>query len=109
MSIGAAGPLCAGAIDCTVVRVVAIDRMDGAGDEKVLSLPPSVFVAVPLVPAPEGAASDRAVSACVAKVGARDLLPIWLSWEIECLLWERELCLDLWDDKGVEEVRWPLL
>ena len=106
---------CAGAaIDWTVVRVVAIDRIDGAGDEKVLSLPPSVLVvAVAPVPAPEGAASERAVSACVARVGAFDLFPpVWLSWEMEmeCLLWDcdRELCLDLCEVVlGVENERWP--
>lgn len=65
-----------GAIDCTVVRVVASDRTDGAGDEKVLSRPPSVRGAVWLVPAPDGAASERVVSAVVAKVGALDLLGI---------------------------------
>ena len=92
--------LAGAAIDCTVVRVVAMERTDGAGDENVLSLPPSVLVvAVAPVPAPEGAASERAVSACVASVGAFDLFPpFWLSWEMEmeCLLCEceKELCLD---------------
>lgn len=76
---GAVGLLCAGAMDCTVVSVVVIDRTDGAGEENVLSLPPSVFGAVALVPAPEGAASDMAVSACVANVGALDLVNVWLS------------------------------
>jgi hypothetical protein len=71
--------LCPGARDWTVVRVVVMDRTDGAGDENVLSLPPSVLGAVALVPAPDGAASDSAVSACVANVGALDLLPVWLS------------------------------
>ncbi len=94
--------LCAGAAtDCTVVKVVAIDRIECAGEEKVLSLPPSVFVvAVAPVPAPEGAAIEWAVSACVARVGALDLWPpIWLSCEMETdrLLCDRdsELCLDL--------------
>ena len=87
--------------DWTVVRVVAMERMDGAGEENVLSRPPSVRGAVALVPAPEGASSDRAVSACVASVGALDLLPVWLSWEMdtECLLWERELCREHCEDK----------
>jgi hypothetical protein len=77
-----------------VVRVVAKERTDGAGEEKVLSLPPSVLAAVALVPAPDGAASDMIVSALVARVGALDLGWIWLSWDIEteCLLWESELC-----------------
>ena len=98
-------------MDWTVVSVVAMDRTECAGDENVLSLPPSVFAAVPLVPAPDGAASERAVSAWVARVGALDLLHVWLSWEIEteCLLCETELCLDLWDDNGVEWERWAPL
>ena len=107
---------CVGAaIDWTVVRVVAIDRIEGAGDENVLSLPPSRVVAVAPVPAPEGAASERAVSAWVARVGALDLLPpVWLSceMEIECLLWDcdSELCLDLWEVvTGVEKDRWPFV
>jgi hypothetical protein len=103
-------------MDWTVVRVVAIDRIEGDGDENVLSLPPSVLVvAVAPVPTPEGAASDRAVSACVANVGALDLLPpVWLSWEmeIECLLCDcdTELCLDLCEVvTGVEKERWPFV
>ena len=99
-----------------MVNVVAIDRIECAGEENVLSLPPSVFVvAVAPVPAFEGAASDIAVSACVAKVGALDLLPpFWLSCEMETerLLWDRdrELCLDLCEVViGVENERWPLV
>jgi hypothetical protein len=87
-----------------------MERTDGAGEENVLSWPPSVRGAVALVPAPEGASSDTAVSAWVARVGALDLLPVWLSWEmeIECLLWERELCREYCEDKWVEKDRWPL-
>lgn len=58
----------AGAADCIVVRVVVNDRTDGAGEEKVLSLPrrkltphPTVaFVASPEEGACEGAASECA-------------------------------------------------
>src|ERR1700761_4555123 len=108
---------CAGAaIDWTVVRVVAIDRIEGAGDENVLSLPPSVLVvAVAPVPTPEGAASERAVSACVASVGARDLFPpVWLSCEMEMefLLCDcdSELCRDLCEVvAGVVKERWPFV
>lgn len=87
-----------------------MDLIDGAGEENVLSLPPSRVVAVVPVPAPEGAASEWAVSACVARVGALDLLPVWLSCEIEmeCLLCDcdSELCLDLWEVvMGVEKER----
>lgn len=79
-----------------MVKVVAKERTEGAGEEKVLSLPPSVLAAVALVPTPDGAASDMKVSAFVARVGALDLGWNWLSWEIEteCLLWDKELCRD---------------
>lgn len=103
-------------MDCTVVSVVAMDRIECAGDENVLSLPPSVLVfAVTPVPAPERAASEWVVSACVARVGALDLLPpVWLSCETEAerLLCEcdSELCLDLWEVvRGVENERWPFV
>lgn len=49
-----------------------MERMEGAGEENVLFRSPSVLVVVPIVPTPEGAASDIAVSAVVANVGARD-------------------------------------
>lgn len=103
--------VCEGAaIDWTVVSVVAMLRTEGAGEENVLSRPPSVRGAVALVPAPDGASSDSAVSACVASVGALDLFPDWLSWEMdtECLLWDMELCRERWEDRGVEKERWPL-
>jgi hypothetical protein len=67
-----------GAVDWTVVNVVVKDRTDGAGDEKVLFLSPSVLAAVALVPAPEGAWSELVVSAVVANVGARDF--VWPCW-----------------------------
>lgn len=38
-----------GAAECTVVRVVVIDRIEGAGDEKVLPSPPP-WVLNPSVP-----------------------------------------------------------
>ena len=57
----------AGVVDCIVVSVVVIERRDGAGEEKVLSLSPSVRATVLLVPAP-----DTVVSAVVPRVGARD-------------------------------------
>ena len=77
-----------GAADCTVVSVVVIDRSDGAGEENVLFRSPSVLGAVALVPAPEGAPSETAVSAVVASVGARDFCCACPSFEIatECLL-----------------------
>jgi hypothetical protein len=62
----------AGVADWTVVRVVVIERREGAGEENVLFLSPSVRGAVALVPAPEGAFSEMAVSAVVARVGALD-------------------------------------
>lgn len=61
-----------GAVDCTVVKEVVSERTDGAGEEKVLFLSPSVLGAVALVPAPDGAWSEFVVSAVVARVGARD-------------------------------------
>ena len=87
-----------------------MDRSDGAGEEKVLFRSPSVLGAVALVPAPEGALSEIAVSAVVARVGARDLGCVWPSCdiEIECLLCENELCRDRWEERGVEKERWPL-
>ena len=54
------------------MRVVVIDLREGAGEEKVLFRSPSVRGAVALVPAPEGATSDIAVSAVVARVGGLD-------------------------------------
>lgn len=95
-------------MDWTVVKVVANERTEGAGDEKVLSRPPSVLAAVALVPTPEGAASDMIVSAFVARVGALDFGWISPSWEAEteCLLWDSELCRDRWDEMGVERETW---
>lgn len=61
-----------GAVDWIVVSVVVIERRDGAGEEKVLFRSPSVRGAVALVPAPEGARSEMAVSAVVARVGGLD-------------------------------------
>jgi hypothetical protein len=61
-----------------VVRVVVMERSDGAGDENVLLRSPSVRAAVPLVPTPDGATSECVVSAVVARVGARDLGWPWL-------------------------------
>lgn len=63
----APGPFSTGVVDCIVVRVVVNDLSDGAGEEKVLSLSPSVRATVLLVPAP-----DTVVSAVVPNVGARD-------------------------------------
>lgn len=57
-----------------VVKVVVMDRSDGDGEEKVLSLSPSVRAAVAVVPAPDLAVSEMVVSAVVAMVGARDLV-----------------------------------
>lgn len=61
-----------GVVDCIVVRVVVMLRSDGAGEEKVLSLSPSVRATVLLVPAPDRPVSECVVSAVVASVGARD-------------------------------------
>lgn len=95
------------AADWIVVRVVVMLRTEAGAEEKVLLWSPSVLAAVADVPAPEGAWSDVAVSAVVARVGARDFG--WtapLSWEMvaECLEmdWERELCRDCWEESGVE-------
>ena len=70
------------AIDWIVVRVVARERTEGAGDEKVLSLPrrnSTPPFAVRLVPAMEEAPCDGAVdldvSFSVDMVGAMDLPP----------------------------------
>jgi hypothetical protein len=79
-----------GAVDWTVVRVVVMERRDGAGEENVLFLSPSVRAAVALVPAPDGARSDIAVSAVVPSVAGRDLVWIWLSREGDR---ERLLCV----------------
>lgn len=62
-----------GVVDCIVVNVVVIDRSEGAGEEKVLSLSPSVRAAVAVVPTPDLLVSDMVVSAVVPNVGARDL------------------------------------
>lgn len=66
-----------GAADCTVVKVVAKDRTDGAGDENVLPSPPPCVLmpppAVASVPALEYPASEIAVSPFVEMVGAFDL------------------------------------
>jgi hypothetical protein len=99
------------AADWMVVSVVVIDLTDAGGEEKVLLWSPSVLAAVAEVPAPEGAWSDTAVSAVVARVGARDfgcpLAALSLETEVECLLmlWDREECRDLWDEIGVVKGR----
>jgi hypothetical protein len=80
--VGAVGA----AADCIVVSVVVNDRIDGAGDEKVLSFPRPVLIphpAVPAVPPPDDAACDCAVSECVTSVhivAAVDLFPIVGGW-----------------------------
>lgn len=65
-----------GAVECTVVRVVVIDRIEGAGDEKVLPSPPPWVLnpSVPVVNVPvlEYAASENAASSLVEMVGAAD-------------------------------------
>jgi hypothetical protein len=59
-----------------VVRVVVIDRIEGAGDEKVLPSPPPCVLnpSVPVVnvPALEYAASENVASPVVEMVGAAD-------------------------------------
>ena len=69
-----------GAVDCIVVKVVVIERTDGAGEENVLPSPPPTPLelipppSVAVVPALEGAASELIVSGFVDSVGAIDLL-----------------------------------
>ena len=65
---GAAGK----AAEWIVVSVVVMLRTDAGGEEKTLLWSPSVLAAVAEVPAPDGAWSEIAVSAVVARVGARD-------------------------------------
>ncbi len=90
------------------MRVVVKERTDGAGEEKVLFLSPSVLAAVALVPAPDGAWSELVVSAVVARVGARDFgCAGSCEIDMECLLCDMELCRDRWEDKGVE--RFPFV
>ena len=97
-----------GAADWTVVRVVANERTDGAGDENVLPSPPSALAAVPLVPAFDCAASDTAVSPLVDIVGALDLLLVaggaFPSLEVgrDCLLWAGDCA-----EEGVAKERLP--
>jgi hypothetical protein len=75
-------PFGTAAADCMVVRVVVKERIDGAGDENVLSAPLPVLGPPPTVaavPAPEEApcdwaASERAMRS-VDTVGATDLFP----------------------------------
>ena len=83
-----------GAWDWMVVKVVVIERTDGAGEEKVLFRSPSVLAPVVPVPAPDVATSEIAVSAVVPNVGALDLGCAEMSYETECLLCEIELCRD---------------
>lgn len=68
-----------GAAECTVVKVVANERIEGAGDEKVLPSPPSCALnpSVPVVrvPAFEYAASEKPASPVVETVGAVDFAP----------------------------------
>ena len=67
-----------------MVKVVAKDRTEGAGDENVLpSPPPCVLIpppAVAIVPAFEYAASETAVSPLVEMVGAFDLALVAGTW-----------------------------
>lgn len=75
-------PFCAlynwveGAAECTVVRVVANERTEGAGDENVLPSPPPCVLnpSVPVVrvPALEYVASEYPASPFVEMVGAAD-------------------------------------
>lgn len=95
-----------------MVKVVVRDRTEGAGEENVLSLPPSVFAAVPLVPAFENAASDAAVSPFVDTVGAADFIPLGggpsCDGGTELLLAVEAVYPDLSDERGSEKDRWPL-
>lgn len=96
-----------------MVKVVASDRTEGAGDEKVLPSPPpmplelTVAPNVAVVPAFEVAASELTVSAFVARVGAVDLLlmvgaccPSWDAGK-DTLLCEGDMLLTLRPDGGV--------
>ena len=69
------GSRLAGPVDCTVVKVVARDRTDGAGDENVLPAPPWELMAPPAVllvlAADESALVDRAVSEWVFSGSAK--------------------------------------
>lgn len=102
------------ATDWTVVRVVVRERTEGAGEEKVLLMPPSVLAAVALVPALDPAASLIAVSAVVESVGGLEtaFLPKeWCSSGDACsdsLLSEGRLMRDADSDRGVEKDRLPL-
>ena len=98
-----------GAVDWTVVNVVVMERSEGAGEEKVLLRSPSVRAAVALVPAPDGATSEMAVSAVVPSVAGRDFAGAWLSLEgeIERLLCASELWRDRSGEAGSEKERWP--
>jgi len=109
------------AAECIVVRVVASDRTDGAGEENVLSAPrpeltpqPAVVVASPEDAPWEGAASECATSVDI--VAAVDLLPIVGGG---CPSSDRLTdCLSRWSDEvlkvfvpvgTVENDWWPLV
>lgn len=95
-----------------VVRVVVMDRSDGEGEEKVLSLSPSVRVAVvvvplvPVVPTPDLAVSEMVVSAVVPMVGARDLGGPCPSCDNvnETFSLEFELCLEVGEDSRLGDI-----
>lgn len=99
------GSAVTGVVDCIVVRVVVMLRNDGAGEENVLSLSPSVRAIVLFVPAPE-----CVVSAVVASVGARDLGGFVLFSAKSCdnvvdARWfEKEDCREWEPDSGTEDV-----
>ena len=95
----ACGTAVTGVVDCIVVKVVVMDRRDGAGEEKVLSRSPSVRGMVLDVPVP-----DTVVSAVVPNVGALDFGWLCASCErvVEFFLRESELYRDGGSDKGAE-------
>jgi len=107
-------PLVVGAgatAECMVVRVVVKDRMDGAGEEKVLSTPRPLLMPPPsvLAPSPDDAVCDGATSECatsVLTVAAVDWLPVG-GRSFECLLWRNEEVLKLFPVGTVEKDWWP--
>ena len=100
-----------GVAECRVVSVVVSERMEGAGEENVLSFPRRKFPNVPFVPCPDDGALEGAWTefARPVEVAAMDLfsivgvIPSSEDWSEPLQLSEEVLEVA---DNGVDDDRW---